>query len=52
MIHTTYYMPHMQLRPITPAVARQVLAADGAFFTPCPLCRPDTELGIAWTGRP
>ncbi|MFJ5638675.1 DUF6233 domain-containing protein [Streptomyces sp. NPDC093223] len=46
MIHTASCMPHMQLRPITPDVARQVLAKDGAFFTPCPLCRPDTELGI------
>ncbi|MFJ8158892.1 DUF6233 domain-containing protein [Streptomyces sp. NPDC094468] len=46
MIHTTSCMPHMRLRPITPEVARQVLATDGAFFTPCPLCRPDTELGI------
>ncbi|MFQ3560197.1 hypothetical protein QZN11_25840 [Streptomyces gramineus] len=23
--------------------ACQELATDGAFFTPCPLCRPDTE---------
>ncbi|MGW2688877.1 DUF6233 domain-containing protein [Streptomyces sp. NPDC001414] len=46
MIHTAACMPHMQLRPITPETARQVLADDGAFFTPCPLCRPDTELGI------
>ncbi|MEU8718444.1 DUF6233 domain-containing protein [Streptomyces sp. NPDC048663] len=46
MIHTTSCMPRMRLRPITPDVARQVLAKDGAFFTPCPLCGPDTELGI------
>ncbi|MEU8718227.1 DUF6233 domain-containing protein [Streptomyces sp. NPDC048663] len=46
MIHTASCMPHMRLRPITPDVARQVLAKDGAFFTPCPLCRPDTQLGI------
>ncbi|MEU8718326.1 DUF6233 domain-containing protein [Streptomyces sp. NPDC048663] len=46
MIHTAICMPHMQLRPIAPETARQVLATDGAFFTPCPLCRPDTELGI------
>ncbi|MFJ9351715.1 DUF6233 domain-containing protein [Streptomyces sp. NPDC101237] len=47
MIHTASCMPHMQLRPITPDVARQVLAKDAtSFFTPCPLCRPDSELGI------
>ncbi|MFF4709254.1 DUF6233 domain-containing protein [Streptomyces sp. NPDC001297] len=46
MIHTAACMPHMQLRPITPETARQVLAKDSAFFTPCPLCRPDTDLGI------
>ncbi|MEU2623026.1 DUF6233 domain-containing protein [Streptomyces sp. NPDC007157] len=46
MIHTATCMPHMKLRPITPEVARQVLAKDDQFFTPCPLCRPDTELDI------
>ncbi|MER6465786.1 DUF6233 domain-containing protein [Streptomyces sp. NPDC001228] len=45
MIHTATCMPHMQLRPITPETARQVLTTD-VFFTACPLCRPDTELGI------
>ncbi|MFJ3762874.1 DUF6233 domain-containing protein [Streptomyces sp. NPDC090080] len=46
MVHTASCMPHMQLRPITPEVARQVLATDAKFFTPCPLCRSDTALGI------
>ncbi|MEV7145455.1 DUF6233 domain-containing protein [Streptomyces sp. NPDC093084] len=46
MIHTAACMPHMHLRPISPDVARRALATDAAFFSPCPLCRPDTELGI------
>ncbi|MER6459338.1 DUF6233 domain-containing protein [Streptomyces sp. NPDC001228] len=46
MIHAASSMPHMQLRPITPETAHEVLAKDGPFFTACPLCRPDTELGI------
>ncbi|MFJ8159028.1 hypothetical protein [Streptomyces sp. NPDC094468] len=41
MIHTAACTPRMQLRPITPETARQVLATDGAFFTACPPCVGD-----------